>query len=110
MPTLPPANAPFGSTQRPVQAILLIAPDSVALARRSRTATASGVLKAGFFRSGDSSSMPFIFISGQYSQSKLSVIKPVFSPLAIACENEMSSSNEVGGPDRPASLNMLLVE
>src|SRR5580693_9564884 len=109
MPTLPPANAPFGSTQRPVHAILLIPPDSVALARRSRTAIAWGVLKAGFFMSGVSSSMPFIFISGQYSQSKFRVMKPVFSPLAIACENEMISSDDVGGPDRPASLNMILL-
>src|SRR5205085_5805451 len=109
MPTLPPANAPFGSTQRPVQATLLIAPDSVALASRSRTAAASGVLKAGFFRSGDNSSTPFIFINGQYSQSKLSVMNPVFSPFAIACENEMSSSNEAGGAERPASLNMILL-
>src|SRR5438105_5321965 len=109
MPTLPPANAPFGSTQRPVHATLLIAPASVALARRSRTATASGVLKAGFFRSGDNSSTPFILISGQYNQSKLSVMKPVFSPLAIACENKMSSSNDLGGSERPASLNISLL-
>ena len=85
MPTVLPAKAPFGSTQRPVQEILLIAPLSVALARRSRTETVLGVLNAAFFMSGVSSSMPFILNSGQYSQSKFKVRNPVFSPFAIFC-------------------------
>src|SRR3954447_26808394 len=109
MPTVPEANAPFGSTHRPVQAILLIAPDAVALARRSSNSAAAGVLKAGFFRSGVKRSMPFIFISGQYSQSKFSVRKPVFSPFAIACEKESSSSKDFGGAESPASLNISLL-
>src|SRR6478736_2293418 len=98
MPTVPEANAPFGSTHLPVQAILLIAPEAVDLARRSSSSAAAGVLKAGFFKSGVKRSMPFIFISGQYSQSKFSVRKPVFSPLPMACEKVRSSSKDFGGP------------
>src|SRR5438874_83842 len=109
MPTVPDANAPFGSTHRPVQAILLMAPEAVDLARRSSSSAAAGVLKAGFFRSGVSKSMPFIFMSGQYNQSKFSVRKPVFSPFPMACEKVRSSSNDLGGADSPASLNIVLL-
>src|SRR5689334_9706446 len=109
MPTVLPAKAPFGSTQRPVQEILLMAPLSVALASLSRTAAACGVLNADFLPSGDNSSMPFILNSGQYSQSKFRVRKPVFSPFAIFPEKERMSSKLCGGPDRPASLNIVLL-
>src|ERR1700761_5179771 len=109
MPTVPEANAPFGSTQRPVQAILLIAPEAVDLARRSSNSAVAGVLKAGFLKSGVSSSTPFIFRSGQYSQSKFRVRNPVFSFLAMACEKVRSSSNDVGGALSPAPLNMVLL-
>ena len=109
MPTVLPAKAPFGSTQRPVQEILLIAPLSVALARRASTSIAWGVLNAACLRSGESSSMPFILNSGQYSQSKFRVRKPVFSPLAIFSAKPSISSKLRGGPARPASLNIVLL-
>src|SRR3979490_909618 len=109
MPTVPDANAPFGSTHRPGQAILLIAPQAVHLAGRSSSSAAAGVLKAGFFKSDVSKSMPFIFMSGQYSQSKFSVRKPVFSPLPMACENVRSSAKDLGGAESPASLNIVLL-
>ena len=47
MPTLPVAKAPFGSTQRPVQEIWLIAPLLVASASLVSTSAAFGVLKVG---------------------------------------------------------------
>src|SRR5690349_6666632 len=85
MPTLPAAKAPLGSTQRPVQEILLMAFADVDLASLSSTSAALGVLNAVFFRSGVTSSTPFSAKSGQYSQSKFSVMKPVESPLVIFC-------------------------
>src|SRR5690242_7262413 len=65
IPTLLAANAPFGSTHRPVHEILLIDPSAVPLASASRTCAAFGVLKVAFFRSGETSSTPFILKSGQ---------------------------------------------
>ena len=65
MPTVPAAKALFGSTQRPVQLILLIAPLFVASASFSTSATASGVLKAASVMSAFTKSMPFIAKSGQ---------------------------------------------
>ena len=65
MPTVPAAKALLGSTQRPVQLILSIAPLSVASASRSTSATASGVLNAASVPSSLTNSMPFIAKSGQ---------------------------------------------
>src|SRR5258705_5514098 len=84
IPTFPAPNAPFGSTQRPVHEILLIALLLVAFASLSSTSAAFGVLNAGFFRSGVTRSTPFIANIGQYSQSKFRVMKAVdVSPLVI---------------------------
>src|SRR5215212_5984372 len=63
MPTLPVANASFGSTQRPVHEIGLMAPLLVAAA--SLVTSSFAVLKIGVLRSFDSRSTPFIIISGQ---------------------------------------------
>ena len=77
MPTLPVAKALVGLDPAAGPGDLV---DGAALGRLGEpgraTSAALGVLKVGFLRSGDSSSTPFICISGQYSQSKLSVSKP----------------------------------
>src|SRR4029079_18755799 len=73
MPTLPVANASLGSTQRPVHEIGLMAPLLVAAASLPTTSSAFAVLKVGVLMSFDRRSTPFIIMSGQYSQSKLSV-------------------------------------
>ena len=106
----PAPNAPLGSTQRPVHEILFIALVCVALASLSRTSAAFGVLNAAFFRSGVTSSTPFIAKSGQYSQSKLSVMNPDdVSPLVIFCANARISSKLCGGPPSPALANIGLL-
>src|SRR4051794_22050534 len=110
MPTFPAAKAPFGSTQRPVQLILFTAPLSDAFANRSTTATALGVLNAGRFRSGPSSSTPFIANNGQYSQSKFSVRNPVLSADAILPAASSSASKLAGGPAMPAFWNIGLFQ
>src|SRR5882672_2258230 len=109
MPTVPEAKAPLGSTQRPVQEILLMPPDAVALASCASASAACCVLKAAFLPSGESRSTPFILNNGQYSQSKLSVSKPVFSAFAIFSEKPTSSPKLCGGPASPASLNIVLL-
>src|SRR5262249_7727423 len=65
MPTVPEAKAPLGSTQRPVQEILLTPPDAVALASWPTASAASRPFKAAVLPSGDRSSTPFILNSGQ---------------------------------------------
>src|SRR5450759_1241980 len=110
IPMLPAPNAPLGSTQRPVHEILLIALLCVALASLSSTSAALGVLNAVFFRSGVTSSTPFIANNGQNSQSKLSVMNPdEASPLGIFCAKARISSKFMGGPDRPALANIGLL-
>jgi len=65
--------------------------------------------KAGFFMSGVSSSMPFIFISGQYRPVEVERNKgPIFRPWPWPAKtNELVE--HVGGPDRPPPLNMILL-
>src|SRR5215510_14554663 len=110
MPTLPAAKASLGSTQRPVQEIGLMAPVLVASAILVMTSAALGVLKVAFLRSGDSRSTPFICMNGQYSQSKLSVSRLVFSaPLILSAAARMSSKL-AGGLSRPASLKRVLFQ
>ncbi len=109
MPTRPDEKAPSGSTQRPVQDILSIAGVAVALASRSVTAIISGVSNAACFRSAVSSSMLFILNSGQYSQSKFSVRKPLLSPVPIFAACVRISSKLCGGPARPAFSNSVLL-
>jgi hypothetical protein len=80
------------------------------LASLSRTSAAFGVLNAVFFKSGVTSSTPFIANNGQYSQSKLSVMNPDdASPLVIFCANARISSKLCGGPARPAFVNIGLL-
>src|SRR4029077_303769 len=110
MPTLPVANASLGSTHRPVHEIGLIAPLLVAAASLVSPSSAVAVLKVAVLRSFDKRSTPFIIISGQYSQSKLSVSMPVFSPPLILSAAARISSKLAGGLSRPASLKRVLFQ
>src|SRR3954454_5409456 len=109
MPTVPEAKAPFGSTQRPVQEILLMAPLSVPFASLSSTSIAFGVLKAAFLPSAERSSTPSILKKGQYSQSQLRARRPVLPPSAIARACDLISSKLLGGLARPPSLFIVLL-
>ena len=78
-------------------------------ASRAITSAAWAVLKAGALRSGVSSCTAFMANSGQYSQSKFSVMKPVLSPVPIFSAAFISSSKLVGGPASPALANRVLL-